>query len=66
MKSTLRNLRAEKLKNIKEKFKCSLYVSLVILKLFDITPKKIYGLVPHYKKETISLRYEILNLLLHL
>jgi hypothetical protein len=63
MKSTLRNLRPEKLKNIKEKFKCSLYVSLIILKLFDITPEKIYGLVPHYKKETISpTTYDMANM----
>jgi hypothetical protein len=63
MKSTLRNLRIKKLKNIKEKFKCSLYVSLIILKLFDITPKKIYGLVPHHKKETISpTTYDMANM----
>ncbi|MDK2789960.1 MAG: hypothetical protein PWP15_467 [Methanothermococcus sp.] len=54
MKSTLRNLRVSNLKKIKEKFKCSLYVSLIILKLFDINPKKFYGLIPHPKKETIS------------
>ncbi|AEF96427.1 hypothetical protein [Methanotorris igneus] len=54
MKSTLRTFRIKKLIEIKEKFKCSLYVSLIILKLFDIIPKKIYGLIPHLRKETIS------------
>ncbi|ACX73537.1 hypothetical protein Metvu_1684 [Methanocaldococcus vulcanius M7] len=54
MKSTLRNLRAKNLKKIKEKFKCSLYVSLIILKIFNIIPKEFYGLVPYPKKETIS------------
>ncbi|CAB3287088.1 conserved protein of unknown function [Methanocaldococcus lauensis] len=54
MKSTLRNFRIKNIKKIKEKFKCSLYVSLIILKLFDIFPKKFYGLVPHLKEETIS------------
>jgi len=52
MKSTLRNLRPENLKKIKEKFKCSLYVSLIILKLFDIIPNEYYSLIPHSKKET--------------
>jgi hypothetical protein len=63
MKSTLRNFRVKNLKKIKEKFKCSLYVSLIILKLFDITPKKFYGLIPHPKKETISpTTYDMANM----